>query len=144
MVKCSNCKREWLVGEERCTMHIRGNLMKTLTDFQNNEMQYLLIAGAEHGADLDWSKVQFVLKYPFGSLDDRARSLETIMGKPAFNAYYNGDARTRLIQSAGRNCRGEGDVGFTVILDAKFYEDYSRNKMLYPAWFRESFDGVVY
>jgi len=36
------------------------------------------------------------------------------------------------------------NVGFTVILDAKFYEDYSRNKMLYPEWFRESFDGVVY
>ena len=72
------------------------------------------------------------------------RVLERVMGKAKFNRYYANDARTRLIQQSGRNVRGAGDFGVTIIIDSKFMEDWKENKMLYPDWFRESFDGKVY
>ena len=148
-VHCSNIgnhatKLNELLGEENCTIHERGNLMRTIETFVKNDKRYLLIAGAEYGANFDWSKIQFILKYPFAGFDDRVRVLEKTMGKEKFNAWYNGDARIRLIQQVGRNCRGFGDFGATIILDSKFMEDYKQNKMLYPDWFRQSFDGVVY
>ncbi len=144
VVQCPQCKRKWKVLEERCTMHIRGNLMKTIDDFKDNDMRYLLVAGADYGGDMTFAKVQFVLKYPYPSLDDRMRTLEKLLGKDAFNAYYSTDARSRFVQSCGRTCRGAGDFGVTIVLDSKFMDEWHSNATMFPDWFRESFNGKVY
>lgn len=133
-----------LLGEDNCVLHERGNLMKTIDTFVESDKRYLLIASGEYGASFDWCKVQFILKYPYGALDEQARTLERTMGKAKFNEYYNRTARTRLIQACGRTCRGYGDFGVTVILDSKFYDDYKMNKSAYPDWFVDSFDEKLY
>lgn len=143
-VKCPKCERKWHIGEDVCTMHERGNLMRTIETFTSSTKRYLLVASAEYGADFGWCKVQFILKYPYPSLDDRMRTLEKTMGPVKFNQFYNGDARNRFIQQCGRNVRGFGDFGVTIVLDSKAHEDFSRNKDKYPEWFRESYDPKPY
>lgn len=133
-----------LLGNENCTLHTRGNLMKTIDDFIANDTKYLVIAGADFGGDFTFASFQFVLKYPFASLDERTRTLEKLMGKEKFNKFYSGDARTRLVQQCGRVCRGFDDFGCTFILDSKFWEDYRANKVLYPDWFRNRVDEKIY
>jgi hypothetical protein len=133
-----------LLGPENCTLHEKGNLMKTIDDFTESDMRYLLVASAEYGADFAWCKLQFVLKFPYASLDERMRVLERTMGKDKFNRFYLNDAITRFVQQCGRNVRGYGDFGATVVLDSKFIEVYRANEKSFPDWFREGFDGKVY
>jgi len=132
------------LGSDLCIIHERGNLMGTVEKFVASDKRYLIIASGEYGVSFEWASVQFALKYPFGALDEQARTLERVLGKQAFNTYYNGVARTRLIQSCGRTCRGYGDFGITIILDSKFYDDWRNNSDKYPDWFRNSFDGKTY
>ena len=143
-VKCPKCNRKWHIREDVCTMHERGNLMQTIDKFTASTKRYLLVASAEYGADFGWCKVQFILKYPYPSLDDRMRTLEKTMGPQKFNAFYNNDTRNRFIQIAGRNVRGFGDFGATIILDSKAHEDFTRNKNMYPEWFRDAYDTRPY
>lgn len=133
-----------LLDPKQCTLHEKGNLMKTLEDFIKSDNRYLLIASGEYGASFDWASLQFILKYPYGALDEQAKTLERTMGKDKFGIYYNRMARTRLIQSCGRTCRGFGAFGVSIILDSKFGEDYKVNRNLYPQWFRDSCDGIPY
>ena len=133
-----------LLNPELCTLHERGNIMKTIEDFIRDGKRYLLVASAEYGADFGWCKVQYILKFPYASLDERMRVLERTMGKNKFNQFYLNDARTRFIQQAGRNCRGFGDFGATIVMDAKFMEDYKSNSNLYPPWFRSGMDPTNY
>jgi hypothetical protein len=133
-----------LLGKENCTLHEKGNLMKTIDDFVQSDNRYLIVAGADYGGSFDWCKVQFILKFPFANLDERMRVLERTMGKDKFNRFYTNEARSRFTQSVGRNCRGFNDFGVTIVLDSKFWEDWQNNKMLYPDWLRQSFDEKVY
>jgi hypothetical protein len=133
-----------LLGKEDCTLHQRGNLMKTISDFLKDKKRYLVVAGADYGGSFDWCRVQYILKFPFATLDERMRVLEKVMGREKFNQFYMSDARTRFTQQVGRNCRGWGDFGCTIVLDAKFWEDWKINKLLYPDWLRSSFDEKVY
>lgn len=133
-----------LLGEDSCTLHEKGNLMKTIDDFTGSGKRYLLVASAEYGADFAWCKLQFVLKFPYASLDERMRVLERTMGSSRFKQFYLNDAITRIVQQCGRNVRGYGDFGITVILDSKFMEVYRDNENSFPDWFKEGFDGRVY
>jgi hypothetical protein len=133
-----------LLGEDVCTIHTKGNLMRTIDKFVENDTRYLLIAGADYGGDFTWAKIQFILKFPYANLDERMRTLERTMGKEAFDEYYVGEAISRVVQQCGRVCRGFGDFGASIILDAKFYEVYRMNKDRFPGWFRESFDERIY
>lgn len=133
------------LGEDNCILHSRGNLMHTIDRFNEEDVRYLLIAGADYGADFPPDvKVQFVLKFPYASLDERMRTLERLMGPERFNKYYTNEAISRIVQQSGRVCRGFGAFGATIILDAKFMEVYQQNKKQFPDWFRDSFDGRVY
>ncbi len=133
------------LGEDNCILHSKGNLMRTIDRFNEEDVRYLLIAGADYGADFPHEvKVQFVLKFPYASLDERMRTLERLMGPERFGRYYTGEAISRIVQQSGRVCRGFGAFGATVILDAKFAEIYNQNMMQFPEWFRDSFDGKVY
>jgi len=143
-VKCPKCGRKWVVKEEMCTLHERGNLMQTIEKYLESGKRYLLVASAEYGASFEWCTLQFILKYPYPSLDDKMRTLERLMGAQKFQAYYSGDARSRLVQQSGRNSRGFGDFGVTVIMDSKFMEEYRRDKENYPVWFRKAFDEKTY
>jgi len=87
--------------------------------------------------------LQFILKFPYTSMDERMRVLQRQMG-PGFSSFYEGEARTRSIQMAGRVGRGHNSFGCTICLDIKSYDDYMRNKMKYPDWYRERVDERVY
>jgi len=132
-----------LLGEDNCTLHTSGKLAETIADYLLSGKRYLIVAAAEYGMDAKWSKLQFSLKHPYPNLDERMRTLQRTMG-PDFNAYYAGEARTRIIQLSGRNVRAFDDFGVTVFLDSKTLEDYQQHKMLYPTWFQNRVDSKVY
>ena len=118
-------------------LHEAGNLMGTIEKFIDGDKRYLLVASAEYGADFTWCNCQFILKFPYASLDDRLKALERKLGKEGFNRFYTMDAVNRLIQQAGRVGRGWDSFGCTFILDSKFGEIYSQYKGSFPGWFKE-------
>lgn len=132
-----------LLGEDNCTLHTSGKLAETISDYLLSGKRYLIIAAAEYGLDAKWSLLQFSLKHPFPNLDERMRTLQRTMGLE-FNEYYANEARTRIIQLSGRNVRSFNDFGCTIFLDSKTYDDYQKNKGIYPEWFRERVDERCY
>ena len=133
-----------ILGEEQCGLHQSGQLAESLERFKTSDKRYFLVAGAEWGLDAPWCKLQFLLKHPFPNLDERARTLQKVMGKDAFSAYYEQEARNRVVQTMGRNVRGYNDFGITICLDSKTHEDYVKNKALYPDWIHERVDTRCY
>lgn len=133
-----------ILGDSDCVLHQSGRLAETIEAYLKSGKKYLLVAAAEYGGDFGWCRLQFVLKFPYPNLDERMRTLERTMGKEDFRRYYEGEARTRVIQMAGRNVRGFNDFGVTVMLDSKCNEDYARNKGNYPSWFQERVDMRCY
>ena len=131
------------LGEDNCTMHTAGKLAETVSDYLLSGKRYLIVASAEQGLDAHWSKLQFILKHPFPNMDEQARTLQRLMG-PDFSAYYEGSARTRVIQTSGRVGRGFNDFGVTICLDSKTREDYMKHKNTYPEWFRNRVDERIY
>jgi len=123
------------LGFDRCDMHQSGKLMEIIEGFKHSSAEYLLVAGAEFGGDFSYINHQFVLKYPFASLDERLQALEKEMGKTEFSEWYSMNAMNRLVQACGRVGRGAGSVGFTFILDRKFSEMFSRYRAKVPKWF---------
>lgn len=132
-----------LLGEENCVMHTAGKLAETISDYLLSGKRYLIVAAAEYGLNAKWSLLQFSLKHPYPNLDERMRTLQRAMG-PEFNAYYAGEARTRIIQLSGRNVRSYNDFGCTIFLDSKTRDDYQMHKGMYPEWFRERVDERCY
>lgn len=132
-----------ILGEQDCTIHESGKLAETIDKYLESGKKYLLVAAAEYGMDADWCKLQFILKFPYPNLDERMRTLERAMG-PDFKAYYEGEARTRVIQMAGRNVRGFDDFGVTICLDSKIQEDYVKHPECYPDWYHERVDRRCY
>jgi hypothetical protein len=125
-----------ILGSDQCTLHQSGKLQETIDTFLKSDKKYLLVAAAEYGMDATWCKCQFILKFPYPNLDERMNTLKRSMGT-AFSGWYAGEARTRVVQMAGRNVRGWDDFGVTICLDSKIQEDYARNTGKYPEWFRE-------
>lgn len=123
-------------GVNYCTLHQAGNLMETIDTFMANSDRYLLVASAEYGADFSWCNCQFVLKFPYASLDDRLRALERKIGKEKFNQFYTTDAINRVVQQCGRVGRGWDSFGCTFILDSKFGEVWKHYRSVFPEWFR--------
>jgi Rad3-related DNA helicase len=132
-----------ILGDDDCILHQSGQLAESLERYKQSPKKYFLVAGAEWGLDAGFCKLQFLLKHPFPNLDERARTLQRVMG-PGFNSYYEGEARNRVTQTFGRNSRGFGDFGITVCLDTKTLEDYQKNKQCYPEWLQQRIDDRVY
>jgi len=120
-----------------CTLHEKGNLMGTMEKFLEGDSRYLLIASGEYGADMSWCNCQFVLKFPYASLDDRMRALERKIGKDAFDKFYTMDAINRFVQCCGRVGRGWDSFGTTFVLDSKALEIYNRYTSAFPQWFKD-------
>ena len=133
-----------ILGEDDCVMHTAGKLNETIEKYLASGKKYLLVAAAEYGMDATWCKLQFILKFPYPKKDERINTLQRAMGPNEFRAYYEGEARTRVIQMVGRNVRGFDDFGITICLDAKCNEDYMKNTEKYPVWFRERVDRRCY
>jgi len=120
-----------------CTLHASGKLMETIDTFMAGDKKFLLVASAEYGADFTWCNCQFILKFPYASLDDRLKALEKKLGKDAFKEFYTLDAVNRFVQQCGRVGRGWDSFGCTFILDAKFGEIWKRYNRAFPEWFKE-------
>lgn len=132
-----------VLGNDNCTLHEAGKLAETLDRHTKSGKRYLLVASAEYGLDSRNVMLQFILKFPFPTLDEKMNTLKRTMG-PAFSSYYAGEARTRVIQAAGRVGRGFNDFGVTICLDSKIHEDYVRNVEKYPKWYRERVCRTVF
>lgn len=132
-----------VLGQENCTMHEAGKLAETLDRHTRSGKRYLLVASAEYGLDASNVMLQFLLKFPFPTLDEKMNTLKRTMG-PGFSAYYAGEARTRVIQASGRVGRGFNDFGVTICLDSKIHEDYVKNTEKYPGWYRERVCRTVF
>ena len=132
-----------VLGESCCYLHERGKLAESIERYLKSDKKYLLIASASHGGDFGWCKLQFLLKHPFPALDERARTLQRVMG-PDFKRYYETEARNITTQTFGRNVRGFNDFGITICLDSKTSEDYVRNKHGYPNWVHSRIDTRIY
>lgn len=139
-IESENAKRNVSV----CTLHQAGNLMQTIESFMQNSDKYLLVASAEYGMDASWCNCQFILKFPYASLDDRLKALERKIGKDQFNNFYNTDAINRMVQQAGRVGRGWDSFACTFILDSKFGEIYKKYKNAFPPWFNERMHPEVF
>lgn len=132
-----------VLGEQDCILHESGRLAETIEKYLASGKKYLLVAAASHGGDFSWAHLQFILKFPFPNLDERARTLERAMG-PDFKEFYESTARTQVIQASGRVGRGFDSFGVTIMLDSKCHEDYLKNKEKYPLWFQERVNTRVY
>jgi hypothetical protein len=132
-----------ILGEKECTLHASGKLAETISDYLLSGKRYLLVAAAEHGGNFSWASLQFILKFPFSSMDERMRTLQRALG-PEFSSFYENEARTRAIQMAGRVARGFNSFSATICLDSKCYDDYMKNKKKYPEWYQDRVDTQVY
>jgi hypothetical protein len=141
VIHCGNLHEDYsgvvmnVLGPENCIMHTRGRLMNTLERFSSGGERFLLVVSAEHGADFHDIDLQFVLKVPFASMDERVRMLQKVMQKHEFDHWYAFDALNRLVQQCGRVGRGAGAFGCTFILDSKFDSLYNRYAQFLPGWF---------
>ena len=131
------------LGEKDCVLHSAGKLAETISDYLLSGKRYLIVASAEEGLDAPWAKLQFILKHPYGNMDEQMRTLQRLMG-PEFNEYYEGSARNRVTQSVGRNVRGFDDFGVSICIDSKSHEDYVKHKDKYPTWLQSRVDPRIY
>jgi len=130
-------------GKYKAMLHEKGNLKGTIDSFlADSKSQILLVTASEYGLDLKDILVQFVLKIPYATYDDRARALERKLGKNKFKEWYDWDGVSRVIQGSGRISRGSGDRGCTFLMDSKFFELYKRYRDKMPLWFLDRLVGV--
>lgn len=132
-----------ILGERDCVLHESGKLAETIEKYLASGKKYLLVAAASHGGDFSWASLQFILKFPFPNLDERARTLERAMG-PDFKEFYDSTARTQVVQACGRVGRGFNAFGVTICLDTKCSDDYKKNMSKYPSWFQSRVDPKIY
>jgi len=124
-------------GKYKAIIHEKGNLKGTVEDFISSKTaQFLLFTAGEYGFDLPFS-LNFVLKMPYESYDERIRSLEKNLGEKQFKEFYELNALLRLVQACGRVGRGANAFGISYILDTKFFELYKKYNALLPEWFKK-------
>lgn len=143
VIHCGNVSKhgaivnEYIQKDYTTVIHELGRLKETVEVFLQGNAQFLLVVSAEYGMDFKNIDLQFVLKVPFASMDERMRALEKTIGRSEFKQWYTMDALNRLIQQCGRIGRGANGFGITFILDEKFAQLYKRYKRQLPLWFIE-------
>lgn len=100
----------------------------------------LLAASMERGVDLkdDACRVQVIAKIPFPSFGDKR-----IAGRVRLDGgqhWYNVQTVRELVQMTGRGVRSDTDSCTTYIIDGCFGRLWTRNRSLFPAWWREAVD----
>lgn len=95
----------------------------------------------DRGVDLpgDLCRVQIIAKVPFPFLGDKQVSAR-LYGRNGKTWYAVQTVRT-IVQMTGRAVRNEKDKAVCYVLDASFDDLWSKNKRLFPKWWR---DAVVW
>lgn len=112
-------------------------LKETIESFYNNSYNVLLAVSADYGFDFKDIPLQFILKIPYATLDNKMKALKKQIGGTEFNKWYSKDALNRLIQQAGRIGRGLNGHGNTYILDEGFLNLHNRFYGELPEWFKK-------
>jgi hypothetical protein len=131
------------IGKDWADLHTSGKLKETVENFETNNKRYLLLAGAEYGLDFQ-DNLQFILKMPYASMDDRLRALQKQMDPKEFNQWYEMDCINRFCQACGRVGRKYNDFAVTMVLDQKFKSLYYKYKDNFPEWFLNRLDPATY
>ncbi len=142
IIHCSSFKRVMIMqqylGLKNCDIHTSKHLKEAVESFKLSPSEYLLVAGAEYGADFPYINHQFILKvpYPGNPTDPKMLAYKKEVGISEFNDWYNFTALTKIIQQCGRVGRGKGGFGCTFILDEKFIDLYYDYSEVLPQWFK--------
>jgi len=116
-------------------LHVRGEQRQIVNQFRRDDADFLCIVAAEYGIDFYEPEIalQFILKVPYATRDERIKALEK---EPGYDTWYERDALIRLIQACGRIARGD-KFSATFILDSKFFSLHSKYPDLSLDWFKE-------
>lgn len=128
------------VKSDRLLLHKSDDRVETLRQHIISSKPSVLVSPSfTEGVDLfaDLSRFQIIVKVPFPYLGDNYIRAK----KDTTNGWYNWMTIKGLIQSYGRSIRDYDDYAETYILDSDFTWFYSRNKDLFPKWYR---DAIVF
>ncbi len=127
-------------GPRRIITYSDGqNRERVLAEYKRTPGCVMLAPSMARGIDLpgDLCRVQVIAKVPFLSLGDTQVSRRTHM--PGGDVWYAVQAIRDIVQMTGRAVRSKDDWAVTYIFDAQFSSNlWRKNKMLFPAWWRES------
>ena len=125
-----------LLGD-RVISHTPQNKITVVEDFKTSTKPIILVgSGLEEGLDLygDDFRLQIICKVPFPNL-----------GEPAWNYLakeepkrYAWESIKKVVQAAGRICRGPEDYGKTILLDKNFERILRMYPDLLPTYFKEA------
>ncbi len=102
----------------------------------------MLAPSMARGVDLkdDACRVVIIAKCPFPALGDKRVSARTRL--PGGQLWYSVQTVREIVQMVGRGVRSETDWCKTYILDKQFTSNlWGKNKMLFPAHFRDAVDA---
>ncbi len=88
--------------------------------------------------DDDIARFGVIIKVPWPSLGD----VQVQKRAAVDDAWYTNETVTKIVQQAGRVVRSETDRGTIYILDGGFRQFYSRNRRLFPHYFKEAVKGA--
>lgn len=142
VVHCGNLEFASYVASKlnlEVDLHEKGGQRQVISSFRRDDAEILCVVGAEYGIDFAEPDIalQFVLKVPYATRDERIEALEKEKG---YETWYERDALMRLIQACGRVARAN-EFSATFILDSKFFYLFNRFRDVVPDWFKER---VVY
>lgn len=125
----------------RTLSHSNHDKAAALRRFREDPQPWVLLgSGLEEGVDLygEQYTLQLICKVPFPGLGDPAWKW-VADEQPERYAW---EAIKKVVQAAGRICRGPDDYGKTVILDQAFERLLSKHRSLLPHYFTEAVVGL--
>ena len=121
------------------TYHNASEREYILGRFVGTERSVLVSPSMGRGIDLpdDTCRVQMITKVPFPYIKDR--QVNKRMYSPGGRTWYAVQTIRELVQMCGRAIRSKDDWAVTYVYDSDFKTNlYSRNRNLFPEWFREA------
>jgi Rad3-related DNA helicase len=126
---------------EHFLLHEPGSAQQTVQKFKRTAPPVVLVSPVVHtGYDFPYedARWQIIAKVPFPDLQSRTAQVRLSQDQLWAKKFA---ART-IVQMAGRVVRSERDLGETIIVDDTFSWLYTKNKPLFPRWFREAVTPV--
>ena len=135
--------RPLLANNPRLIWHTKEDKKKQYSKFRASrpeEGKVLMASGLYEVVDLpsDAGRFQVIAKIPWPSLGDPVTSYLTEKDQE----YYSWETIKIVLQACGRICRKLDDWGITYILDSTFERLYTKNRSMFPEYFRESLKGI--
>jgi Rad3-related DNA helicase len=132
------------LGREVFTYKTAGERDSALHDFREQPGSVLVAPSMDRGVDLPHEdcRVQVICKVPFPNLGDKQVSARLYGGGRSGQMWYSVRTVRTIMQMCGRGVRSEDDWCTTYVLDDAFRDQvWSKNRNLFPQWWRE---GVVW